>query len=357
MVLDEGARWRERRQRGIGGSDAPVILGLSSYMSAAELWEEKTGRISPERPSSFEADLGKLLEPVVSQLAAMKLQERLELAEAPRLSARNRFRRRAGKPWQFANVDRTYEGIPVELKTAPYSGAAWGKEEDGAAGIPPGYRVQIQHQIAVMDVPKAWCAVLIAGRDVRLYEIERNEHQIEVLDAAELDFWQHVQDDVPVEADGSESGMRFLRRRHPSDDGTSLIATPEQRLLVNRLFVTQEAKKAAERDFDDVKAKIMQQMGDARVLAGPGFEISYGSYEKTVIEWKAVAATYRKIIEGAIALDSDDRDGPRGVEFEASPGGLVDLATDEKLDTIEGLYTRVDKVRGPFTPTRKEGAE
>lgn len=343
MALDVQARFHERRQTGIGASDAPIILGLSSYMSAAELWEVKTKRI-PEPESSSEAELGKLLEPVVATIAATKLKDRLGLAKAPVLSARNRFRRRAGRTWQFAHVDRTYEGIPVELKTAPWSGSEWGAEEDGANGIPAGYRVQVQHQIAVMDAPKAWCAVLIAGREARLYEIERNDHQIKVLDAAEAEFWRHVIDDEPVEVDGSESAMRFLRRRHPREDGSTLIATPEQRLLVNRLFVTQAAKKDATRAFDDVKAKIMQQMGDARLLTGPGFEISYGGYSKTVREWEQIAGAYRKLLDQIRAAQPAD-----------APYSLP--AEIDELDTIEGLYTRVDKVRGPFTVTRKEGKE
>lgn len=352
MTLDARARFHERRQTGVGASDAPIILGLSSYMSAAELWEVKTGRIEPT-DAGFEAELGLLLEPVVSTLAARKLKERLELDKAPVLSARNRFRRRAGVPWQFAHVDRTYEGIPVELKTAPWGGSEWSEEDRGGLGIPPMYRAQLQHQIAVLDAPKAWCCVLIAGRDVRLYEVLRDDHAIELLDAAELEFWQHVESDTPVEVDGSESSQRYLKRRHPADDGTVLVATPEQRLLANRIFVTWEAKKRAEQDYDDLKAKMQQQMGAAAALVGPGFEITYRAYEKHVTEWKSVAAAYRAIIEGAIALHRTE-DQINAIEYEASPGGVVHTAEIDDLDTIEGLYARVDKVR-PFVPTRKEG--
>lgn len=35
--------WRERRKAGIGGSDVGIILGMSKYMSAFELFYNKIG--------------------------------------------------------------------------------------------------------------------------------------------------------------------------------------------------------------------------------------------------------------------------------------------------------------------------
>ena len=35
--------WLQARRRGIGGSDAAAVLGLSPWKSNVRLWEEKTG--------------------------------------------------------------------------------------------------------------------------------------------------------------------------------------------------------------------------------------------------------------------------------------------------------------------------
>ena len=35
--------WVQLRSRGIGGSDASVIMGKNPYRSILQLWEEKTG--------------------------------------------------------------------------------------------------------------------------------------------------------------------------------------------------------------------------------------------------------------------------------------------------------------------------
>ena len=37
--------WLQERKKGIGGSDAAVVIGKSKWKNNVQLWEEKTGRI------------------------------------------------------------------------------------------------------------------------------------------------------------------------------------------------------------------------------------------------------------------------------------------------------------------------
>lgn len=39
----ERTEWLEQRRKGIGGSDAPVIMGVNPWRSPMDLWLEKTG--------------------------------------------------------------------------------------------------------------------------------------------------------------------------------------------------------------------------------------------------------------------------------------------------------------------------
>ena len=43
-LIHGSPEWLAFRRTGIGGSDAAAILGLSSFTSNVEVWEEKTGR-------------------------------------------------------------------------------------------------------------------------------------------------------------------------------------------------------------------------------------------------------------------------------------------------------------------------
>lgn len=44
----EPEQWLELRRRGIGGSDASVVMRQNPYRSVIQLWEEKTGRLPVE---------------------------------------------------------------------------------------------------------------------------------------------------------------------------------------------------------------------------------------------------------------------------------------------------------------------
>lgn len=43
--MEQGSKeWLDWRRRGLGGSDAPIIMGVSPWKTPLELWKEKTGR-------------------------------------------------------------------------------------------------------------------------------------------------------------------------------------------------------------------------------------------------------------------------------------------------------------------------
>ena len=103
---------REARMHGIGGSDAGVILGVSPYKSAVELYLEKTGQAEPPDLSDNEAvEMGNWLEPVAADLFAKRL--RLKLRRVNETLADRRH------PFLMAHLDRRVVGerALVEIKT------------------------------------------------------------------------------------------------------------------------------------------------------------------------------------------------------------------------------------------------
>ena len=59
-------QWLEERRKGIGGSDAAAIAGLSPWKSPVAVWLEKTGQVEPEEPGEA-AYWGTVLEDVVAR--------------------------------------------------------------------------------------------------------------------------------------------------------------------------------------------------------------------------------------------------------------------------------------------------
>ena len=55
MLVDNRTAWLKARRKGIGGSDAASVLGISPWKSNVQLWKEKTGIAEPEDISDKEA--------------------------------------------------------------------------------------------------------------------------------------------------------------------------------------------------------------------------------------------------------------------------------------------------------------
>ena len=67
--------WRERRKAGIGGSDVGIILGMSKYMSAFELFYNKIGSFVEKKEteeSEITKEIGTRLEDLVADIFQRK---------------------------------------------------------------------------------------------------------------------------------------------------------------------------------------------------------------------------------------------------------------------------------------------
>src|SRR5947207_2817387 len=62
-VTAEEYAWHEERRGGLGGSDAPVVMGVSLHKTPYMLWAEKRGMVPPAPPNPAMAR-GTALEPV-----------------------------------------------------------------------------------------------------------------------------------------------------------------------------------------------------------------------------------------------------------------------------------------------------
>ena len=212
------ADWLEYRKRGIGGSDASVVCGISRYKSPVELWMEKTNQI-PCQEAGEAAYWGTQLEAMVrtefSKRTGVEVRRVLQLLQS------------AEYPFMLANLDGVCEhpdlGTCVfEAKTASaYKAGEW----DDA--IPDEYMLQIQHYMAVTGYQGAYIAVLIGGNTFRWRFVARDESLIASLIELEADFWNHVKDGTPPPLDGSNAAVRFLSEQFPNSTPQSQIILPD----------------------------------------------------------------------------------------------------------------------------------
>ena len=194
-TLTEDEQWHFRRSLGIGGSEAGTILGLNKYQSAWDLWSIKTGRATaPDLSGNMAVKMGHKLEQTVAELYAETTGKQVRRS--------NIHHTHKDKPWLVGNLDRVVVGEKrgLECKTAS-SFAAKGKfgkgnqyGPDGELAIlcdevPDTYLIQVQHYMAVTGLEVFDLAVLIDGRDFRVYTIARNDELIAEIENQLTEFW------------------------------------------------------------------------------------------------------------------------------------------------------------------------
>lgn len=185
------AEWHARRAKGIGGSDAATILGVSPFKSPLRLWMEKRHEIEPEDLDAKEHIYwGITLERVICEEYTRRTGRQVrEVGEL--------YQHRQHE-WMICNVDRDVvltngPRVILEAKNVSnyhFAASDWGME--GTAQVPPYYYTQCQHNCAVTGAVQCDMPVLIGGNNWRLYAVPRNESFIETLIARELAFWESL---------------------------------------------------------------------------------------------------------------------------------------------------------------------
>lgn len=280
--------WLEGRKAGIGSSDAAAILGLSRFKSALGLYYDKLG-LGNDNPRAAEAaEWGLALEtPIANRYAAVTGRH---VADPPLFSiaVSDKY------PFALASVDKFIVGqsrhvdgvVPrqgigiLEVKNAHYFMAdMWSADNNNEP--PLEYQIQVQHQMMVSGLSWGSIAALIGGSEFLWADIARDEAVIEMLAEKEREFWARVLEQVPPEADGSESSREILKKLYPRDIGEVIGLGVEGLELHERLTTTKAALKAMEIEKATAENRLRQLMGNATLGTLPnGMSYSYKSQDR-----------------------------------------------------------------------------
>lgn len=197
--------WLKARQKGIGGSDAASVLGISPWKTNVQLWEEKTGITEPEDISEKEVvRFGKESEAAIRQLFQLDFPEYQVSYDEFGMIANE-----PDCPFIFATLDGELtdqngrKGI-LEVKTTEIRRPIDWKKWKGQ--VPDYYYAQIVHQLLATGYDFAILKARIRERrdifgefgwsvTVRHYLFERNPllEDIAYLKEKEIAFWRAVQ--------------------------------------------------------------------------------------------------------------------------------------------------------------------
>lgn len=248
----------DARSKGLGGSDAAVVCGLSKWKTPVELWQEKSGIIDPPDLDNDElVRWGKLLEDVICE----------EWARRTGRKVRRQNQTRTDPEFEFmvANIDRDIVGVRegFEAKNASaWTAHLWGDDETDE--VPLYYLTQGIHYMRVYDY-EAWnFGVLLGGNELRKYRIERDEKAEQALIEIEAAFWEHVRKGEAPDPVNVEDLVRI----YPHTRGRK-VATEEIATLVAEAQRAKDEIKEREKRVDEIKLEVGKFLGEAEELLAP----------------------------------------------------------------------------------------
>lgn len=284
MSTQARVRWLKQRRRGIGGSDAAAILGVSEYRDAWSVYVEKAGLAPIEEREADHLVIGHLMEPVIASLYTRRTGRLLEKPKGIMVHPDH--------DCIIANPDRLVKGEHrgTEIKTAGlWTRGKWG--EAGTDQVPPDYLIQCSQYMAVTGYPVWDVPVLFHGSRFEIYVVPRDiDLERWMLDRL-VAWWQrHIVGGIPPEIDGSDGCAKYLALRYPQNNAVMLPAPPEAEELAQRLAHLRGQMDVLDRESTQIENSLKAIIGDADGIEGGFGKIAWRrSKDSKTTDWEKLA--------------------------------------------------------------------
>jgi putative phage-type endonuclease len=294
------ARQLESHRHGIGGADAAAIVDLDPYKTKLHVWARLRGIDVPRRETEG-MGWGLALERAV----ALRWMAESGLVTRPSRRTWRHPKYRyiighldgaVGDPYPDGGQDL------LEVKTAR-SDRDWGEDQTNSPeAIPAWYRPQVMHYAGLTGARTIHVAVLIGGSEFRRYAIPADPAWSADQFEAERDFHETYVV-TGIEPPAGPSGRDILRLIHPDSGPQMVHATAEQEALIGDYRAAELAADNAAARAEELRALIVQIIGDDLGLEGPFGRITYRrSKDWQKVHWDLIAAGLRRSIEQARSI-------------------------------------------------------
>jgi putative phage-type endonuclease len=287
--------WLRERRNSLGGSDMGAVLGLNRWRSPYTVWADKMGLL-PDQEDSEAVRIGRDLEPYVLS--------RFCEASGKRTRRVNAILRNLDFPHIHANVDSMIvgENAGVEAKTA----SALNARVFGGGEFPESYYAQCVTYLAVTEAQRWYLAVLIMGREFKIYQLTRieddttpdwcessvfiSQDELDAIGRLASDFWELVEAGTPPEADGLRSTTETLDAIY-ADDGPEVDLEAVRRDVDLLITVSREIRDL-QAVKDDVQNRIKAFMQDASAGSCELGKVTWREQIRRTLDEKQLRAAY-----------------------------------------------------------------
>lgn len=272
------AHWHAMRAVDLTSTDVAALFGISPYKTRFELWHEKKSGEVVRIKDNDRMKWGRRLESAV----AYGIAEDKEWTVGPMKDYGRIASERLGSSFDFQGFERSPVQQPhfiLEIKTV--DGLAFQRGwiiEDDYVEAPAHIELQVQHQMLVSGMRRAYIGCLIGGNRIEVLEREADDQVHAGIIVAARDFWSSIsegREPAPVMPDDAGAIIRMNQHAEPGKlldaRGNPLIAE-----LISQYDYLGRQASQIEDERKVVKAELLQAIGDAEKVMIDGFSVSAG---------------------------------------------------------------------------------
>ena len=277
--------WLKIRKGYIGGSDAGAIIGLNPYNSAFSVWAEKTGQ-TPEFEGNISTRVGTYLEDLVAKLFMEETGKQVQRMNFTIVNA--------DYPWACANIDREVigEDAVLEIKTTTSFGAI---KKFRSGEYPEQWYGQMVHYLAVTGAKKAYLAALENNRELRVFELDRDEEEIKALMDAEREFWNtYVLPKKTPPVDGHSATSEAIKKIFSEEAGDNIDLSGFLDVFQQRKAVNEQIKNL-KTELDGLDNRLKVAMGSMAKGTCGRFSVSWKLQNTSVLDREKIKADFPEI--------------------------------------------------------------
>jgi putative phage-type endonuclease len=241
------------RTKGVGGSDIPVLLGLSKWKSPLDLYLEKIGEAtenSIKENQKHILGMGKTLEPYVIQSFEEDTGDKVTRQQERILHPKYNF--------LWGTIDGVCGDKVIEIKTTSSYVDSW-KES-----VPQYVLAQVAYYANLLNTNGAKIVVLFRDNgEIRTYAYERDiEAEGQIITSA-VDFWDMVGKRTPPTPTNYEEAQTIFKN---VTSDKKVIASTQDIAAIERMHQLKKELDEKEKEYDTLKTSICAKLGDAPVL-------------------------------------------------------------------------------------------
>lgn len=277
--------WLDLRAQDLTSTDIAALFGLSPYKTAFELWHEKYSGEIVRLADNDRMKWGRRLESTVAQGIAEDMgwmirpfKEYVRLPDH-RVGSSFDFRVGADPDIQHIGWADSDDDAILEVKTVDSLAFRDGWAiDDGFIEAPPHIEIQVQHQMFVSGLRRAYIGVMVGGNRIEVIERHADDAVHAGILARAAEFWQSIASNTPPEPVMPDDAAAVIRMHQFAEPGKLLDARGDARIAsLLREYHRLKRESADLAELAEVhKAELLAIIGDAEKVVSDVGTVSAG---------------------------------------------------------------------------------